>query len=701
MAERTRPAPAAPGGALPAGCVDLPPASEGIVVAFRVPDAGPEQPALGPWLHVAGDGSVAAHTGKVEVGQGIRTALARLVAEELRIAPASVRVVMGDTARTPFDLGTFSSLSTRIVGTQLRRVAAAARELLLRLTAEAWTVDPGALVVAGGSIAHPPTGRSASFGAVAAGRAVVETVTRTDAVTRPEDWTAAGRDAPRAGGRALVTGGHRFASDLAVPGMLYGRVLRPPSLHAVAAAVDTRAAAAIPGVTVVRDGDFVGAAAPDEATAARAVAAIRAEWRTGAPPPPPWRPDDLRLHPVELRGRGGAFTHATGSAEEGWAAAAATLRRSYAVHFVAHAPLEPRAALARWDGAGLTVWTATQRPFAVRDELAAALGVAAHRVRVIVPDAGGAFGGKHTGEAALEAARLARAAGRPVKVVWTRAEEFTWAYFRPAGVTDVASGARADGTLTAWEFHVYNAGADAILPPYRIPFQRVEFHPVRPPLRQGAYRALAATANHFARETHLDELARALGLDPLALRRRNLDDPRLGAVLDAAAAAFGWGGARAPAGHGFGIAAGAEKGGFAAACAEVAVDGAGGVKVLRIVQAFECGAIVHPGHLRAQVEGAVIQGLGGALFEAVEFADGRVLNAAFSRYRVPRFSDVPPIEVVLLDRVDLPSAGAGETPIVCVAPALGNAIFDATGVRLRALPLVPRGLPPPPPASPP
>jgi isoquinoline 1-oxidoreductase len=257
----------------------------------------------------------------------------------------------------------------------------------------------------------------------------------------------------------------------------------------------------------------------------------------------------------------------------------------------------------------------------------------------------------------------------------------------------VTAGAKKDGTLTAWEYHNYNSGASAMKPPYEIPNRHVEFHSSESPLRQGSYRALAATANTFARETHLDDLAHALGLDPLALRLANLKDARLRAVFEAAAKQFGWGKSKPADGHGFGIAGGTEKGSFVATCAEVSVDPASGrVKVLRLVTAFECGAILNPDNLKNQVEGASVMALGGALFEAIDFANGKILNPRFSDYRVPRFADVPQMETVLLDRKDLSSAGAGETPIVAVAPAVGNAIFQASGVRLRSLPMVPKGL---------
>jgi isoquinoline 1-oxidoreductase len=326
----------------------------------------------------------------------------------------------------------------------------------------------------------------------------------------------------------------------------------------------------------------------------------------------------------------------------------------------------------------------------VRDELASVFHVPESNVRVIVPDMGSAYGGKHTGDAALEAARLARAAGRPVQVVWTREEEFTWAYFRPAGVMEIKSGIAADGALTAWEFHNYNSGMSGIDTPYAVPNQHIQFHTTQCPLRSGSYRGLAATANFFARECHMDELAHAAQIDPLAFRLKNLSDPRLQAVLEAAAKSFGWPRKKTEEGQGFGIAGGFEKGGYVATCAEVAVDRASGaVRVVRMTTAYECGAIVNPDGLRNQVIGANIQGLGGALFESIEFENGRITNARFSRYRVPRFRDVPQIEIVLVDRRDLPPAGAGETPIMTLAPAIANAIYAATGERLRSMPLYP------------
>lgn len=654
---------------------------------------------IAAWLHIAEDGTVTVYTGKAEVGQDIRTSLTQAVAEELRAPVAAIKMVLGDTALCAFDRGTFGSRTTPIMNAQLRKVAAAARELLLDLASEqASGTERSALVAEEGKIHHPSTGRSWGFGELTRGHKLLKTVGEDTETTPAADWKIAGSSAPKVSGRTMVTGSHKYTSDLRLPGMLYGKVLRPATLGASLVSLDERAAEALPGVAFVRDGDFVGVAAPDLQTASRALAALKAQWKASGDAQPAIGdlPDYFRKHPGAVQPENFAEpVHAEGSVERGMAEADGAKREgAYGAAYIAHAPLEPRAALAEWgeDNKTLTVWTGTQRPFGVRGELAQAFGLPEERVRVIVPDTGSGYGGKHTGEAAIEAARLARGAKRPVKLVWTREEEFTWAYFRPGGAIDVRAGVRRDGTLTAWEFHNYNAGTAGIRTPYAVANQHIAFHPVPSPLRQGSYRALAATANNFARESHMDELAHALQMDPLAFRYRNLPEGRLRAVLDAAALRFGWEGRQRTASRGVGLACGTEKNGFVATCAEVEVGTGGEVRVVRAVTAFDCGAVVNPDNLRNQIEGAVVQGLGGALFEQIVFGEGKIQSDRFSRYRVPRFSDVPVLETVLVDRKDLPSSGAGECPIIALAPAVGNALFDATGVRFRSLPLAPHGV---------
>jgi nicotinate dehydrogenase subunit B len=674
----------------------------GIVVALMVERALAQQESgrrrggggrtpqdIGAWLHIAEDGTVTAYTGKVEVGQNIRTSLAQVIAEELRLSVESVGMVMADTKLTPYDAGTFGSRTTPDMARRLRQVAAAARELLIDRAAEEWKVDRASLSAENGKIVGKD-GKKAGYGELTKGQKLTQAVAENPPTTAPDKWKVAGHSAPKANARAFVNGQHKYTSDMKLPGMLHGKILRPPSFGATAVSVDTKEAEAMPDVVIVRDGEFVGVAAPTEFAAARALKAIKVEWKTTEQVSGKDVFDHFKKN--ARGGEGGRGSTKTGSMEQGLNAADTKLQQRYTVAYIAHAPLEPRAALAHWEGENLKVWTGTQRPFGVRGDLASAFRVPEDKVHVIVPDTGSGYGGKHRVEAATEAARLAKAAGRPVKIVWTREEEMTWAYFRPGGLIEVSSGVRKDGSLTAWEFHNYNSGGSAIRPLYDVPNQLIQLHDTNTPLKQGSYRALASTANNFARETHMDELAHELKIDPLEFRLKNLKDARLRAVLEAAAKKFSWG-SKPASGRGVGIACGSEKGGYVATAVELAVDrGNGAVKLLRAVTAFECGAVLNPEHLKSQVEGCVVMGIGGALTEAIQFENGKILNPRFSRYEVPRFSHVPQLETVLLDRKDLPSAGAGEAPIIAIAPAIGNAIFSACGVRLRSLPLAPDGV---------
>ena len=614
---------------------------------------------ISAWLHIDRKGAVTAYTGKVEVGQNARTSLTQAVAEELGAPMTSVEMVMGDTERTPFDMGTFGSMTTPQMIPQLRKAAAAARKLL-------------------------PEGdwKSIDFSKIDES---FEKSAMTSADLKPRDrWLVMGTSAKKVHGRDMVTGAHKYTSDIKLPGMVYGRILRPERFNAKLVSLDAGAAKKIGGVTVVEDGDFIGVTAPTPSVAASALAAMKAEWNAPQQTSAKTLFSDLRkTRAAAPGGRGGRGGGETGSVEKAMAEADKKLERTYTVAYIAHAPLEPRAAVASWTNDMLTVWTGTQRPFGVRSELAQAFHIPEQNIRVIMPDTGSGYGGKHTGEAAIEAARLAKAAGKPVKLVWTREEEFTWAYFRPAGVIDVRSAVDKNGRLTAWEFHNYNSGTSAIDTLYDVPNKKIEFHPVDAPLRSGSYRGLAGTANHFARECHMDETAALAGIEPLEFRLRNLKDERLRAVLQAAADKFKWGKGN------FGIAGGFEKGSYVATCVEVRTETGKPPRVVRVVQAYECGAVVNPDQLKNQNEGAVIMGLGGALFEAISFENGKILNPHFARYRVPRFRDVPQIEIVLVDRKDLPSAGAGETPIMTLAPAIANAIFAATGERMRSLPMYP------------
>jgi isoquinoline 1-oxidoreductase len=626
---------------------------DGLVVVLPPPPVAPGSWSTGSsaWLHVDADAKVTAFTGKVDVGQDNCTALRLLVAEELRLPLANVRLAMGDTDLCPYDMGTFGSRSMPDAGHALAQVAAHARTLL----------------------------------PVRAGLRRVEIITGEPVVMAGTEWHLAGTPHVPEGMIDAVTGARRFASDLTVRGLRYATVLRPPVLGATLRELDADVLHDRDDVVLVRTHAVTGVVAGDPITARLALASLHPTWDVPYAPSNDDLEEFLRAHPSSDTGGWSRPVHdERGDPDAAMVAAKVKAKATYTTAYIAPAPLETRSALAVWDDDGrVTIWVGTQTPFSTRAQVAALLDINEELVRVIVPPTGGGFGGKHGGGVASEAAILAREVGAPVKVTWSRHEEFTAGTLRPAAIVDVSSAAAPSGELVAWTFTNLNAGPAAIASPYRVANLRIDYQPSVSPLIQGSYRALAATANNFARDSQMDELAHELGVDPVEFRVRNLDDDRLVTVLRAAAERFGWvrGG-----GVGQGIACGVEKGGRIATAAEVR-DVEGSFRVVRLVSAYECGAVVNPDTVINQIEGATVMALGGALFEAICFREGIITNGSFSDYRVPRFTDIPPIDVVLLDRPDLPSAGAGETPLICVAPAIANAVFDLTRRRLRSLPL--------------
>ena len=631
---------------------------DGLVVVLPTPPlaSGSWSTGASAWLHVDADAKVTAFTGKVDVGQDNCTALRLLVAEEIRVPLANVRLAMGDTDLCPYDMGTFGSRSMPDAGHALAQAAARARTLM----------------------------------PVHAGLRRVEIIAGETAVMAGTEWHLAGTPHVPEGIIDAVTGARRFVSDLTIRGLRYGVVLRPPVLGATLRELDAGALDDRDDVVLVRTHALTGVVAGDPITARLALASLRATWDVPHAPSNDDLEEFLRAHPSSDAGGWSGPVHVEeGDLDAAFATAAVRREETYTTAYIAPASLETRSALAVWDDDGrLTVWVGTQTPFSARAEVAATLDLNEELVRVIVPPTGGAFGGKHGGGVASEAAILARGVGGPVKVTWSRHEEFTAGTLRPAAIIDVSSAAAPSGELVAWTFTNINAGPAAIASPYRVANLRIDYQPSASPLTQASYRALAATANNFARESQMDELAHGLGWDPVEFRVNNLDDERLVTVLRAAAERFGW--ARGGSGVGQGIACGVEKDGRIATVAQVR-NLEGSLRVVRLVTAYECGAVVNPDTVINQIEGATVMALGGALFEAIRFREGVITNGSFTDYRVPRFRDVPAIEVVLLDRRDLASAGAGETPMIGVAPAIANAIFDLTGRRLRTLPLETEG----------
>jgi len=644
-------------------------------------------------LHLNPDGTITVFTGKVEEGQGARAELAQAAAEELRVSVDRIRMIMSDTALVPDDGITAGSRTTPINVPAVRRGAATARELLTKLAADKWKVDSGALDVHNGIITHKTTRKTVTYADLAKSKDVDEVFKQaisSDVVITPVgQWKTLGISVPRQNSRDIVTAKHHYPSDVVRPNMLYGKILRPVSYGATLESIDLSKAKAMKDVIVVRDGQFVGCAAPSTFLAAKALEAIAktASWKTVSHP----SSKNLYSHlKKNVRTGGRSRPRTSGSVEKGFADASKVLSETYEVAYVQHTPMEPRAAIAEWDDGKLTVWTGVDGPQRVQGSLARTFQIPTEQVRVIVPDMGGGFGGKHTGEAAEDAARLAKVIKRPVAVHWTRAEEFTWAYARPAAVIECKGGLDANGSLIAWDFTNINAGSSAIDSPYNIANKKILSTGSDSPLRQGSYRCLAATANNFARESFMDELAAAVGADPLAFRLAHLENHRIRTVLEAAAKHFDWPNRRKKVTSelGIGLACGTEKNSVVAACVEVSIDRRRSeIKVNHVCEAFECGPIINPANLLSQVQGCIMMGLGPALSEEMQFEDGKILNAGFSGYKVPRFKDVPRIDVHLINKTDIPSAGGGETPIIAIAPAIANAVFAATGIRVRSMPM--------------
>ncbi len=569
----------------------------------------PKHPLLTSRLHVGEDGTVTLLTGKIECGQGIRTTLTQVAAEELRLQPERIQLIMGDTALVPDDGGTWGSLTTPETVPVIRQACAAMRDLLCRCAASEWNVEPEKLTVVNGEVAGPGA-RAYSYRDLSRSPLLAAAVTADTPTTNPAQWQVCGTPVPNVNGPAIVSGSLRYSSDLLSDGMLHGRVARPPNHRCRLLSYDASKAARLPGVRIVHDGDFLGVTAPTAAQAAAALALIDVQWSPGELGDPHTLFRDLKANakPPNQKesGRYPALIEA-GSLPAGMAAASHKVAATYQISYIAHVPLEARTAVVQWQGNHLTVRCGTQAPFVVRAEIAQALDIAERNVRVIVSDTGSGYGAKHNSECELEAARLARGAQQPVRLAWSRQEEFTQSYCRPAAVMEIRSGIGDDGKILAWEFHNYNGGAASLAAPYRIPNHYAAYHQSESPLRQGSYRSLAAVGNTFARETHVDEIATALRIDPLELRLRNIDNPRLEAVLARAAERFGWGKRKSGNGVGYGLACNIEKGGHLALFTELQVDGAS-VHLTRLVAAFDAGAVVNPDILSNQVEGAIVQG---------------------------------------------------------------------------------------------
>jgi len=649
---------------------------------------------LNAYLRIGADGRVACFSGKVELGQGVTTELAQLLADELDVPYDSVDMVLGDTDLCPTDMGTFGSMTTPMFTPALRAAAAEARAVLLQMAAEKLQAPAERLQVKAGVITDPSSpGKRVTYAELVDGKRIERHLANVP-LKPVASFTVAAHPARRKDGLDKVTGKGKYAADFTLPGLLHARLVRPPAHGATLKDVDTTAAEKF-GARVVKEGDLVAVLHERPDLADRALGLVKAQFDRPQP-----GADDKTIfdHLLKTAPPSQPVGRPVGDVAAGEQASASIVEETYLNSYVAHAPIETHTATAQIENGKITVWASTQAPFSVRTAVAQAIGFTPQNVRVIAPYVGGGFGGKSGAPQAVEAARLAKITGKPVQVVWNRAEEFFYDTFRPAAVVKIRAGLTSAGKIALWDFHVVGAGSREAAPFYDIPnksaFSAGEWSGGNPagmhPFAVGAWRAPSVNTNSFARESHMDVLAAKAGVDPLEFRLNHLSDARLRRVLEAAAKQFGWKPAKAPSGRGVGVACGVYSGACVATMAEVAVDKATGhVQVKRMVSALDVGWAVSPDGMRQQMEGCLTMGLGYALTEEVRFKDGEVLDRNFGSYELPRFSWVPKIETILVDNPGVPPLGGGEPPIITVGAVVANAIFDAAGVRMRQLPMTP------------
>jgi len=647
------------------------------------------------YLHVGADNRVTCFVGKVELGQGPMTSLAQLLAEDLDVDLASVSIVCGDTDLCPWDMGTFGSLSIRQFGPVLRAAAAEARGVLLELAAERLKAPAGSLSVRAGvvSVAGDASKR-VTFGQLTEGKRIERTLAAKPSLKPVEAFTVVGTSAPRRDGIDKVTGRAKYAGDIVPPGALHARILRPPAHGAVMTQVDTSAAEARPGVRVVRDGDLVAVLHERWDEADKALALVKAQFTRHDPPV-----DQESIYDHLVKNAPPERRAAEGGDPDAYAGPALEfVEHTYLDAYRAHAPMETHSAVAAVEGGKVTVWAGTQTPFPLKNQVMAALKLPADKVRVVTPYVGGGFGGKSASQQGVEAARLAVMTGRPVRVIYSREEEFFYDTFRPAAVMKIRAGYDAAGRIVTWVYRVYAAGDRGAAHFYDIPHHRTLVYggwsgggtPGYHPFAIGPWRAPGASTNAFARESHVDVMAAKAGMDPVEFRLKNLKDPRMIRVLKTAAEKFGWTPKAAPSGRGVGVACGIDAGTYDAEIAQVEVDKATGkVQVVRVVCAQDSGVVVNPAGSLQQVEGCINMGLGYVFSEEVRFTGGEVLDKNFDTYEIARFSRVPRIETVLVDAPETAAQGCGEPAIVPLGAAVANAIFDAVGARLFRMPMTP------------
>jgi isoquinoline 1-oxidoreductase len=645
------------------------------------------------FLRIGPDGRVTCFTGKIEMGQGIITSLAQMLADEMDVPLESVDVTLGDTSVCPPDMGTFGSMTTRVFGPALRAAGAEAREVLIELAADELKLPKEQLIAENGAVFDKDhKDKRITYANLAKGKAIARRANPKPSTKKPSQLKVMNKEVLRRDSTDKVTGKAKYAGDIRLPDMLYAKLVRPPAHGATLKNADTSAAEKVEGVKVIRDGDLIAVLhkSPDEA--AQAVSQIKAEFDV---PVSDLDNETIFDHLVKSAGTGGNPSAQGGQLDAGEKQAETVVEQTYLDGYRAHAAIETHTALANVEGDKATVWVSTQAPFTIRGQIASAVNLPPASVRVITPFVGGGFGGKVPGQQAVEAARLSKAVGKPVQVAWDRAEEFFYDSFRPAAVVKIKSGISKEGKLVLWDYHVYFAGDRGAAQFYDIPNHRTVSSGggfgggANPhPFATGAWRAPGNSSNTFARESQIDIMAAKAKIDPVEFRLKNLKDERMIRVLKAAADKFDWKPAPAPSGRGFGVACGIDADTYVVMIAQVEVNKrTGRVQVKTVSCAQDMGLAINPEGARIQMEGCITMGLGYTLTEDVRFKGGKVLERNFDTYELPRFSILPKIETLILDLKDEPAHGGGEPAIITVGAVVANAIHDAVGARLLRMPM--------------
>ncbi len=661
----------------------------GRVDAIPLPQPGRGYPGnLNAYLKIGEDGRVAVYCSKIEMGQGLITSMAQMMAEELDVSLGSIDMVMGDTLFCPWDSGTTGSRSTKYYGPPLRRAGAEARAVLLQMASEHLKIAPEQLVVKDGVISDKTdAAKKVTYADLVKGRQIIRNIADVP-IKAVADHRISGKPLRRLDARLKVTGDAKFTSDLVLPDMLYAKVLRPPSHDASLVSADVSEVEKVSGVVVIREENLIAVLHEQPEVAEKALALIAAKWKL----PEPKVDNDTIFSYLKQAAPNGRIYVENGNLPDGQAAAIKSIKSEFYTHYVAHAPMEPYAVLAHVKEEKADVWASTQAPFRVRQTVAETLKIPEEKVYVRVPFVGGGFGGKKSGQQISEAVKLSKISGHPVLLAWSREEEFFYDAFRPAAVVQLESGLNEEGKITFWDCNILFAGTRSSEPIYAIPHFRVRsfgsgnVHP----FNTGAWRGPGSNTNVFAMESHIDLLALAAGIDPLSFRVKNLNDKRMIRVLHAAVDRFGRDLSKSPVGIGYGISCTNYLNTYVATIAQVAVDkSTGKVKAERVICAQDMGEIINPQGAQLQIESGILMGISAALYEEIKFSGGKINTKNFGTYSITRFSDAPVIEAVLIDNPDLPPQGCGEPAITTIGAALANAICDATGARLYSLPMTP------------